>query len=93
LPPAPVGLRPAWGLAVGLTGPMPVGSTLVVTAALVVLARSVRPVVADAPVRVVAVSLVPGLVLVLAAVAVVRGMAPQAVLLTVALGVPDSLAF
>lgn len=93
LPPALVVLRPAWGLAVDLTEPMPVGSTWVVTAALVVLARSVRPVVAVAPERVLVVLVVPGVVLAVAAVAVARGMALQAALLTAALGVPDSLAF
>ncbi|RMU39738.1 hypothetical protein ALP30_02761 [Pseudomonas syringae pv. primulae] len=91
--PALVVLRPVWGLAVDLTEPMPVGSTWVVTAALVVLARSVRPVVAVAPVRVLVVPVAPVVVLAVAAVAVARGMALQAVLLTVALGVPDSLAF
>jgi len=93
LPPALVVLRAAWGLAVDLTEPMPVGSPWVVTAALVVLARSVRPVVAVARVRVLVVPVVLVVVLAVAAVAVVRGMAPVAALLTVALGVPDFLAF
>lgn len=91
--PALVVLRPAWGLAVVLTEPMPVGSTWGVTAALVVLARLVRPVVAVAPVRVLVVPVVPEVVLAAVAVAVARGMAPQAARLTVAQGVPDSLAF
>ncbi|KPZ33431.1 hypothetical protein AN901_203810 [Pseudomonas syringae pv. theae] len=93
LPPALVVLRPAWGLAVDLTEPMPVGSTWGVTVALVVLARSVRPVVAVARVRVLVVPVAPGVVSAVAAVAVARGMALQAALLTAALGVPDSLAF